>query len=161
MADPKTIKWAYPFPGKVATMNPLQYLAGLANAHGGLYPMGENGLWHGGLHFDQGTAEIFDQSSLRCIADGEVIAYRVDDTYPLSEHIEDARQPRRLPFSSGFVLVKHTLRPTSLDATEPASAEPSVPEPFSACTCTCWTGPGTKHAMISTALSSGRRRAIL
>lgn len=128
MADTGTIKWTYPFPGKGATMNPIQYLAGFANAHGGQYPMGENGLWHGGIHFDQGTADIFDQSSLRCIADGEVIAYRVNDTYPFNEYIEDTQQPRRLTFSSSFVLVKHTLRPASPDASAPALNEQSIPE---------------------------------
>lgn len=128
MVDSKKIKWAYPFSSKGTTMHPIQYLMGLANARGGLYPLGENGLWHGGIHFDQGTADIFDQSSLRCIADGEVIAYRVDDTYPFSEHAEDATKPRRLPFSSSFVLVKHALRPASPDATASASNESSIPE---------------------------------
>ncbi|NQD96720.1 hypothetical protein HP532_29090, partial [Pseudomonas sp. CrR25] len=59
--------WSYPFAG--ASSNPLTNLTSLAKARSGFYPMGANGLWHGGVHFDQGTASAFDQSSVHCIAD--------------------------------------------------------------------------------------------
>ncbi len=111
MADSKPINWAYPFNTTEASVNPLQYLTSMAKANDGFYPTGENGLWHGGVHFDKGTAAVFDQSSVRCIADGEVIAYRIDETYPISEYTEAIPQIKRVPFSSGFVLVKHTLQP--------------------------------------------------
>lgn len=113
--------WSYPFAG--ASGNPLANLTSLAKATSGFYPMGANGLWHGGVHFDQGTAGTFDQSSVRCIADGEVIAYRIDDTYPISEYIDSLPQCRRAPFSSGFVLVKHQL------TLPPLNSAPSVPAP--------------------------------
>ncbi|KFX68534.1 hypothetical protein TMS3_0117945 [Pseudomonas taeanensis MS-3] len=111
MADSKPINWAYPFKTTGASTNPLQYLTNMAKANGGYYPTGENGLWHGGVHFDKGTAAVFDQSSVRCIADGEVIAYRINESYPVSEYTEAIPQIKRVPFSTGFVLVKHTLRP--------------------------------------------------
>ncbi|WP_313055071.1 hypothetical protein [Pseudomonas lopnurensis] len=123
MADDKSINWAYPFPGKGAEIGPLQYLTHMAKANGGHYPTGENGLWHGGVHFDQGTAAVFDQSSVRCIADGEVIAYRIDDSYPISEYTDDIPRIRRAAFSTGFVLVKHGLRPPQAQA----SSEQSPP----------------------------------
>ncbi|WP_312597243.1 pesticin C-terminus-like muramidase [Stutzerimonas nitrititolerans] len=111
MAEDKPINWAYPFPGKGTEVDPLQYLTHMAKAKGGYYPTGENGLWHGGVHFDQGTAGAFDQSSVRCIADGEVIAYRIDESYPLSEFIDEVPRINRAAFSTGFVLVKHSLHP--------------------------------------------------
>lgn len=111
MADSKPINWAYPFADTGTAINPLQYLTHMAKASDGYYPSGENGLWHGGVHFDQGTAAVFDQSSVRCIADGEVIAYGIDDTYPITEYTGDIPQNKHAPFSTGFVLVKHTLRP--------------------------------------------------
>ncbi|UTW05808.1 hypothetical protein [Pseudomonas benzenivorans] len=111
MADSKPINWAYPFPNTGTAINPLQYLTNMAKASGGYYPTGENGLWHGGVHFDKGTAAVFDQSSVRCIADGEVIAYRINDSYPISEYRDDVPMVKRAPFSSGFVLVKHRLQP--------------------------------------------------
>lgn len=105
--------WSYPFAG--GADSPLANLTNLARAKGGYYPMGENGLWHGGVHFDQCTGAAFDQSSVRCIADGEVIAYRIDSQYPASEYISDIPQIKRAPFSTGFVLVRHRLALPPLD----------------------------------------------
>ena len=116
--------WSCPFAGDAA--NPLANLTSLAKATGGYYPMGANGLWHGGVHFDQGTAGTFDQSSVRCIADGEVIAYRIDGQYPISEYTGEIPLIKRARFSTGFVLVRHRmalppLRPTpASDTPEPA-----------------------------------------
>ncbi|WP_369958372.1 pesticin C-terminus-like muramidase [Pseudomonas benzenivorans] len=127
MADSKPINWAYPFPNTGTAINPLQYLTNMAKANGGYYPTGENGLWHGGVHFDKGTAAVFDQSSVRCIADGEVIAYRVNDSYPISEYRDDIPQIKRGPFSSGFVLVKHRLQPPRPSNAGAAASEQSPP----------------------------------
>jgi len=113
--------WSYPFAG--ANGNPLANLTSLAKTTSGFYPMGANGLWHGGVHFDQGTAGAFDQSSVRCIADGEVIAYRIDNTYPISEYLGDIPQLKQARFSTGFVLVKHRL------ALPPLSSEVSTTPP--------------------------------
>lgn len=115
--------WSYPFAGDAA--NPLANLTSLAKATGGYYPMGANGLWHGGVHFDQGTAGTFDQSSVRCIADGEVIAYRIDGQYPISEYTGEIPLIKRARFSTGFVLVRHRMALPPLRST-PAS---DTPEP--------------------------------
>lgn len=114
MAEGEPINWAYPFPSKDPNSNPLQLLTYMAKARGGYYPTGENGLWHGGVHFDEGTAALFDQSSVRCMADGEVIAYRIDQRYPVSEFTDEIPLIKRAPFSTGFVLVKHSLQPPLL-----------------------------------------------
>jgi len=126
MANAKPINWAYPFPGKGADIGPMQYLTHMAKADGGHYPTGENGLWHGGVHFDQGTAAVFDQASVRCIADGEVIAYRIDDSYPISEYSDAIPRIRRAPFSTGFVLVKHSLRPPQAQASSSEQSPPTL-----------------------------------
>ncbi|WP_313309356.1 hypothetical protein [Stutzerimonas nitrititolerans] len=111
MAEDTPINWAYPFPCRGADVDPLRYLTNMAKAKSGYYPTGDNGLWHGGVHFDEGTAGAFDQSSVRCIADGEVIAYRIDESYPLSEFVDEVPRINRAAFSTGFVLVKHSLHP--------------------------------------------------
>ncbi|MHA3886356.1 glycoside hydrolase family 19 protein [Stutzerimonas degradans] len=111
MAEHKPINWAYPFPSKDTSNNPLQLLTHMAQAKSGFYPTGDNGLWHGGVHFDEGTAAAFDQSNVRCIADGEVIAYRIDECYPVSEFTDEIPRVKRAPFSTGFVLIKHRLQP--------------------------------------------------
>jgi len=116
--------WSYPFAG--ASSNPLTNLTSLAKAGSGFYPMGANGLWHGGVHFDQGTADAFDQSSVRCIADGEVIAYRIDAKYPISEYPGGIHQRKHAPFSTGFVLVKHRLTLPPLSSAASATTPPAL-----------------------------------
>lgn len=127
MNQSNPISWAYPFPGKDSSNNPLQLLTHMAHAKGGFYPTGENGLWHGGVHFDEGTAAAFDQSSVRCIADGEVIAYRIDERYPVSEFTDDIPLVQRAPFSTGFVLVKHSLQPPPLKNADGSIVEGQTP----------------------------------
>ncbi|MCQ4317981.1 glycoside hydrolase family 104 protein [Stutzerimonas zhaodongensis] len=100
--------WCYPC--KPLAGHPLQPLAALCKAQAGFYPIGGNGLWHGGIHFDEGTSGAFDQSRVNCITHGEVIAYRIDDEYPLSTYAGNLPLQIRAPFSTGFVLVKHTLQ---------------------------------------------------
>ncbi|WP_421682960.1 glycoside hydrolase family 19 protein [Stutzerimonas urumqiensis] len=106
---PNEGNWCYPCTPSAG--HALQHLTGLSKAKSGFYPFGENGLWHGGVHFDEGTAAMFDQSSVRCMADGEVIAYRIDERYPVSEFTDEIPRVKRAPFSTGFVLVKHRLQP--------------------------------------------------
>src|SRR3990167_5914008 len=115
MADNKPINWAYPFKtsGEASkeVSDPQLYFDALAKAENGFYPMGANGLWHGGVHFDAGTGALLDQSEVRCIADGEVIAYRIDDKYPETQYalIKPGSGPESIEakYSTGFVLVKH------------------------------------------------------
>jgi predicted chitinase len=113
VADPlPPIKnWSHPFRDR---RDPLQQLTPLANAISGCYPLGGNGLWHGGVHFDGGTAATFDQSSVHCIADGEVVAYRIDQHAPTTRYFVNTL-PVDLPFSRNFVLVRHRLQPPQID----------------------------------------------
>ena len=129
----KVRNWSYPFPVKSAadmsstSTNESQiYQVALAKAKSGHYPIGRNGLWHGGIHFDEGTAELLDQTSVRCIADGEVIAYRIDgkegDSYPESNFSTGNKK-----YSTGFVLVRHCLEvPKPPLATAGTAAEPAA-----------------------------------
>ena len=147
MADSKPINWAYPFKSKAAaegetspgSVTAESYYDALAKAKDGFYPMGANGLWHGGIHFDDGTAGSLDQSAIHCIADGEVIAYRIDQRYPTTQYGEGPTVVP-LPFSTGFVLVKHRLELPSVpapsapaeDASETEEAAPAATTPTAA-----------------------------
>ncbi|WP_248745710.1 pesticin C-terminus-like muramidase [Pseudomonas sp. MWU12-2037] len=105
----KRLAWCFPF--KVAgarsreVADPQTCYDALAKATGGTYPLGQGGLWHGGVHFDKNTAALLDQEAVRCIADGEVIAYRIDQAYPTSPKANG--EPAA--YSTGFVLIKHCL----------------------------------------------------
>lgn len=102
--------WSHPFRDK---RDVLQQLTHLANAASGSYPLGSSGLWHGGVHFDAGTAGTLDQSSVHCIADGEVVAYRIEEQSPDTTYFVN-KQPVSKPFSRNFVLVRHRLQPPAI-----------------------------------------------
>ncbi len=105
----KTLAWCFPFRTAGAhsqeVADPQICYDALAKATGGTYPLGQGGLWHGGVHFDKHTAMLLNQEAVRCIADGEVIAYRIDQVYPTSPKANG--EPSA--YSTGFVLVKHCL----------------------------------------------------
>jgi len=123
----KVEKWSYPFKvGGAEETDPQQYYKALAKAKDGFYPLGSNGLWHGGVHFDEATGLVGDKAEVRCIADGEVVAYRIDEVYPKSDF-----GSTHSVFSTGFVLVKHRLEvpvppaPAPAPGAQPAAAAPA------------------------------------
>jgi predicted chitinase len=111
---PPLKNWCHPFKD---TRDPLQQLTHLANAAAGYYPLGRNGLWHGGVHFDSGTAVGLKQSGAHCLADGEVVAYRIDTHSPTTTYFVNEEVEK--PFSRNFVLVRHHLQPPKIqDSTD-------------------------------------------
>ncbi|VVN47174.1 hypothetical protein PS655_05940 [Pseudomonas fluorescens] len=103
--------WSHPFKD---TNNPLLQLTQLAKAKAGFYPIGINGLCRGGVHFDSGTAGVLDQSSVHCLADGEVVAYRIDEHSPKTTYFIETGTVQK-PFSCNFVLVRHRLQPPKIE----------------------------------------------
>ncbi|SAK63560.1 EF hand domain-containing protein [Caballeronia fortuita] len=134
---PKPLNWSYPFaPSNGNASDPQTFLSALGRSQSGYYPLGANGLWHGGIHFDTATGGALKQGDgVRAIADGEVIAYRLDTTYPELKYSD-----RRMAlFSTGFVLLRHklVLPPDAKQSNVPAkphgaSTSASVASPASA-----------------------------
>ncbi|WP_081103901.1 glycoside hydrolase family 108 protein [Burkholderia anthina] len=78
----------------------------------GTYLSSSNGMWHGGIHITEaGAGQSLDlDGGLRCIADGMLIAFRANKTYPVSEMAAaDSGAPYEAPYSTGFALVRHTM----------------------------------------------------
>ncbi|UVS88656.1 hypothetical protein EFP20_00470 (plasmid) [Burkholderia glumae] len=106
----------------------MTYMKALAAAEDGFYPLGANGMWHGGIHFDQNTAKHLKQDEgIRAIADGEVVAYRLDSKYPE----QDYQDGRHALYSTGFVLVRHKLQlppppPPKPDASKQVAGQPAT-----------------------------------
>lgn len=119
-ALPSVKNWSHPFKAKG---NPLAQLVKLSKAAAGYYPLGRNGLWHGGVHFDAGTAGVMDQSSVSCLADGEVVAYRIDGLSPKTVYLINKVSVMK-PFSRNFVLVRHRLQPPHIEGS--ADIPPSL-----------------------------------
>ncbi|UKE68174.1 calcium-binding protein [Xanthomonas cerealis pv. cerealis] len=114
--------------------DPQVYFDALSNAQDGFYPIGANGQWHGGIHFDTQTGNTLAQEDgIRCIGDGEVVAYRIDSKYPNVDF-----SAGKATYSRGFVLVRHRLElpPAPKQTAQPAPAgpgaantAPSTPQP--------------------------------
>lgn len=109
---PPLKNWAHPVGDK---SNPLVQLTNLAKATAGYYPVGRYGMWHGGVHFDAGTAGTLDQSHVRCLADGEVVAYRIASQTPITTYYTLEKKLVQAQFSVGFVLVRHHLQAPNLE----------------------------------------------
>lgn len=104
----------FPFPKRAngndqttADASARDYFQALSQAEDGFFPIGYNGQWHGGIHFGAETGASLDQDDgIRCIADGQVIAYRIDGDYPTVDYESCAAAK----YSRGFVLVRHRLQ---------------------------------------------------
>jgi predicted chitinase len=107
---PPLKNWCHPFKD---TRQPLEQLTHLANAKAGYYPIGRSGLFHGGVHFDSGTGVTPDKS-VHCLADGEVVAYRVDTQSPTTRYFINTLTVDK-PFSRNFVLVRHRMQPPRIN----------------------------------------------
>src|SRR5690606_33518759 len=100
-----------------------EYFQALSQAEDGFFPIGYNGQWHGGIHFGAETGASLDQDrGIRCIADGQVIAYRIDEDYPTVDYESCAAAK----YSRGFVLVRHRLRLPPAPQANGASGEGAV-----------------------------------
>jgi len=78
----------------------------------GTYLASSNGMWHGGIHITEaGAGQSLDlDAGLRCIADGMLIAFRANKTYPVSEvATAGGGLPYEAPYSTAFALVRHTM----------------------------------------------------
>ncbi|WP_435955984.1 N-acetylglucosaminidase [Dryocola sp. BD626] len=99
-------------------------LSHLGGESTGQYAIGRSGMWHGGIHITHATTpwcalsgkaplEAFDfpvafkgEQAVRCMADGEVVAYRI-----CKDYLTLAWESGPLNFSGSFVLVKHYIQP--------------------------------------------------
>ncbi len=78
----------------------------------GTYAVSGKGMWHGGIHITEaGAGASLDlKNGVRCIADGDVVAWRVNRIYPVSEIPARDDQPAiSAPYSTGFALVRHSM----------------------------------------------------
>lgn len=78
----------------------------------GNYSVSPKGIWHGGIHLSEGGAgAVLDlKHGVRCIADGEVVAFRIDRAYLISQIPAKGEMPaREARYSTGFALVRHTM----------------------------------------------------
>lgn len=104
--------------------NQEDILSHLGGESTGLYIIGRNGMWHGGIHITnattpwcalsgKATSEIIDfpvtykgEQAVRCMAEGQVVAYRI-----CKDYMQLKWEAGPLSISGSFVLVKHYIQP--------------------------------------------------
>lgn len=101
------INFQYPFrkaDGKQFA-NAEEIYNALENETSGHYLLGGNQFWHGGIHIsDRSAPHCKLDEPIRCIADGEVVAYRINEDYLESTFGNDEK---KLKYSTSFCLVRH------------------------------------------------------
>jgi hypothetical protein len=74
----------------------------------GHYLLGSNKFWHGGIHItDQSAPQCVLNEPVRCVADGEVVAYRLNEDYLESTFGDNEK---KLKYSNSFCLVRHEYK---------------------------------------------------
>jgi predicted chitinase len=112
-SEPKPINFAFPFRdarGKEIVDEHL-FHDWLAGESGGNFAVSDSGMWHGGIHVSaDGAGKQLDLAhGVRCIADGEVVAYRINRTALTSQIAASGDKPAQTAqYSSAFTLVRHT-----------------------------------------------------
>ncbi|MEB0043693.1 MULTISPECIES: hypothetical protein [unclassified Pseudomonas] len=80
----------------------------LGNEQSGFYLLGQNRYWHGGIHIsDRSAPQCVYNQPVRCIAEGEVVAYRLNKDYLVSQ-LEPESDAQKFQYSTSFCLVRHT-----------------------------------------------------
>ncbi|VVN22269.1 MULTISPECIES: hypothetical protein [Pseudomonas] len=80
----------------------------LENETSGHYLLGSNKFWHGGIHISNASApQCILNEPIRCMADGEVVAYRLNEDYLESTFGENEK---KLKYSNSFCLVRHEYK---------------------------------------------------
>lgn len=136
-------QFSFPFKGKNNTelLDEQLFHELLRNQPSGNWLVSRDGWWHGGVHFTSSSGSEVDMAAgVRSIADGEVVAYRLNKA-PLSSTVTDQTGSKVAPYSTGFVLVRHQLAAPKPDtppaatgtakkaATPPATAKPAAAPP--------------------------------
>lgn len=117
----KQLAFAFPFRRKTQqgsrgstadAMNEHDWYVLLKREPSGTFAVTDSGMWHGGIHISEaGAGQALDfKGGVRCIADGEVVAWRLNRAYPVSSiPARNGHAAISVPYSTGFVLVKHVM----------------------------------------------------
>jgi hypothetical protein len=106
MAEETKIKipnFSYPFKLKIEE----EYYTALSSVISGNYLFNDKGMWHGGIHFaDQALTTVDSSKGIKAIADGELVAYRINDKY--LQNSDEENEDEGL-YSNGFFLIRHKI----------------------------------------------------
>lgn len=127
---PLTTHWAYPFAlrDSAAADSMQNHFAALSPMNDGFFPLNHGGFPNGSIFVGSNCKDYATEDGFRCLADGEVVAYRLDGRLNTLRYDEE----RKLRYSLGFVLVRHHLAlPPEVTAAPAAVADDSAVKPAS------------------------------
>ena len=107
---PKIPHVAYPLKPRSNTTNlSQQYFNHLAGDESARFLFNNSGLWHQGIHLraSKFPGSEFENNKICAIADGKLIAYKVDSGYKTDNESESSKE--RAVYSTGFFLLKHEV----------------------------------------------------
>ena len=108
--SPKIPNVAYPLKPRSNTTNlSQQYFNHLAGDESARFLFNNSGLWHQGIHLraSKFPSSEFENNKICAIADGKVIAYKVDSEYKSDNESESSKESA--VYSTGFFLLKHEV----------------------------------------------------
>ncbi|WP_243578123.1 hypothetical protein [Aggregatibacter aphrophilus] len=101
---------AYPLKPRSNTTNlSQQYFNRLAGDETSAFLFNNSGLWHQGIHLraSQFPSSEFENDKICAIADGKLIAYKVDSEYKKDSEVEVPM--KSAVYSTGYFLLKHKM----------------------------------------------------
>ncbi|MFQ1011923.1 M23 family metallopeptidase [Gilliamella apicola] len=118
-------EWKFPviINSKKEPLTTNNYYAALMSTSTGFYPVSVTNLMHMGIHFDKTVLKKLgdeNERQVHCIADGEVVAYRINDYYQKTNYGDSIAF-----YSTSFVLVRHLLEMERVEE-KPESTEPDT-----------------------------------
>ena len=108
--SPKIPNVAYPLKPRGNTTNlSQQYFNHLAGDESARFLFNNSGLWHQGIHLraSKFPSSEFENNKICAIADGKLIAYKVDNEYKSDNESESSKASA--VYSTGFFLLKHEV----------------------------------------------------
>ena len=79
----------------------------------GQYLLGSNTHWHSGIHISDACAPwCIDKQPIRAIADGKVVAYRMNSE-PVTSRLHDGIENKEFVYSNNFCLIEHQYSATN------------------------------------------------
>ena len=108
--SPKIPNVAYPLKPRSNTTNlSQQYFNHLAGDESARFLFNNSGLWHQGIHLraSKFPSSEFENNKICAIADGKLIAYKVDREYKTDAKSESSKESA--VYSTGFFLLKHEV----------------------------------------------------
>ena len=108
--SPKIPNVAYPLKPRSNTTNlSQQYFNHLAGDESARFLFNNSGLWHQGIHLraSKFPSSEFENNKICAIADGKLIAYKVDSDYKTDNESDSSKESA--VYSTGFFLLKHEV----------------------------------------------------